>query len=100
MSFRFVFMALMEYCLVNIVLGDSDGPKPPPQPSKMETIFDLAGKENTFLLTTAPKPAPVLTPAQKARNRAIYIDRFSRVFFPLLFFVLNGTYWILFAEYI
>lgn len=93
-------MALMEYCLVNIVLGDSDAPKPPAPPKKMETIFDLAGKENAYLLTAGPNPAPVLTPAQKSRNQAIYIDRFSRVFFPLLFFVLNGTYWILFAEYI
>lgn len=29
-------MALMEYCLVNIVLGDSDAPKPPPpEPGKV-----------------------------------------------------------------
>lgn len=26
---RFVFMALMEYCLVNIVLGDNPVPKAP-----------------------------------------------------------------------
>lgn len=29
-------MALMEYCLVNVVLGDSDAPKPPPpEPPKV-----------------------------------------------------------------
>lgn len=89
----------MEYCLVNIVLGDSDLPKPPPQP-KFENIFDMAGKENSLLLSGGPKKPPAPTPAQKARNRAINIDRFSRIFFPLLFTVLNGTYWILFAEYI
>ncbi|XP_026317299.1 glycine receptor subunit alpha-2-like [Hyposmocoma kahamanoa] len=66
----FVFMALMEYCLVNIVLGDG------------------AGK---------PKEA---AEAAKARMRAINIDRFSRVFFPLLFSVLNATYWLQFAQYI
>ncbi|KAJ0171190.1 hypothetical protein K1T71_013389 [Dendrolimus kikuchii] len=66
----FVFMALMEYCLVNIVLGDG------------------AGK---------PKDA---AEAAKARTRAINIDRFSRVFFPLLFAVLNAIYWIHFAQYI
>ncbi|KAL0809941.1 hypothetical protein ABMA28_010796 [Loxostege sticticalis] len=65
----FVFMALMEYCLVNIVLGD--GGKP----------MDAAQ-------------------AEKAKQRAINIDRFSRVFFPLLFSVLNATYWIQFAQYI
>lgn len=92
-------MALMEYCLVNIVLGDNEGPKPP-QPPKPDNIFDIAARENSLLLSGPPKKKPALTPAQKARNRAINIDRFSRVFFPLLFTVLNGTYWILFAEYI
>jgi hypothetical protein len=52
----FVFMALMEYCLVNIVLGDSDAapakPAPPPPPpssstaasTKLDKIFDIADK--------------------------------------------------------
>ncbi|KOX73989.1 Glycine receptor subunit alpha-3, partial [Melipona quadrifasciata] len=160
----FVFMALMEYCLVNIVLGDSDAPPkpapPPPPPSsscsdaaKLDKIFDIATKkkrspptgkfenrspfivdhafisprlrgtealsaqravqvvivvtqENAILLsgrsqkptTAGPPPGP--TPAQKARMRALNIDRVSRVFFPFLFAVLNVTYWIMFAEYI
>ncbi|XP_037038790.1 glycine receptor subunit alpha-3 isoform X1 [Bradysia coprophila] len=43
----FVFMALMEYCLVNIVLGDTALPKPiplppPPEPPKPEKPFDYA----------------------------------------------------------
>lgn len=45
-SLRFVFMALMEYCLVNIILGDSDAPKPPPDPPKAEKVFDMAAKVN------------------------------------------------------
>lgn len=53
----FVFMALMEYCLVNIVLGDNEAPtaKPPTPPpattstgvgdsTKMDKIFDIASK--------------------------------------------------------
>ncbi|XP_019875611.2 glycine receptor subunit alpha-2 isoform X1 [Aethina tumida] len=98
----FVFMALMEYCLVNIVLGDSDLPKPPqPPPKKMDNIFNMPpSKENSLLLSATPKTPPPPSASQKARNRAINIDRFSRVFFPLLFTVLNATYWILFAEYI
>lgn len=95
-------MALMEYCLVNIVLGDSDLPKPPqPPPKKMDNIFNMPpSKENSLLLSATPKTPPPPSASQKARNRAINIDRFSRVFFPLLFTVLNATYWILFAEYI
>lgn len=88
----------MEYCLVNIVLGDSDAPKPP-GPPKLDSIFD-AGKENSLLLSGVPKKPPAPTPAQKARNRAINVDRCSRIGFPLLFAVLNLTYWILFAEYL
>ncbi|XP_045480659.1 glycine receptor subunit alpha-2-like [Harmonia axyridis] len=97
----FVFMALMEYCLVNIVLGDSDLPKPPQPNSKIESLIEgPTTKENSFLLSGKPKVAPTVSPAQRARNQAINIDRFSRVFFPALFAVLNGTYWIMFAEYI
>lgn len=159
----FVFMALMEYCLVNIVLGDSDPPKPNPKPHpppKMDRFFDFnaPGKngkrgskslensetttvntfqrqvkilfsspylqhafsfkfstlqESTLLLSPVPhiqtippppcKPAsaiPKLTPAQIRLRRAINIDRFSRVFFPLLFTLLNTAYWIMFYEYI
>lgn len=40
-------MALMEYCLVNIVLGDTALPKPippppPPEPPKPEKTLDYA----------------------------------------------------------
>lgn len=95
----FVFMALMEYCLVNIVLGDHDMVKPT-EPPKKDNLFEVA-KENSLLLTGAPKPPPAgPTLAQKARNRAINIDRCSRVGFPFLFALLNAIYWILFAEYI
>ncbi|CAD7093610.1 unnamed protein product [Hermetia illucens] len=148
----FVFMALMEYCLVNIVLGDTQVPKPaapppPPEPPKEEKpektdkiekiIFDdfpttnsknsrrsttsdinpdgpwVPRRESTILLSphiakppppppTPPKPPepPKLTPAQQRLANAINIDRFSRVFFPFLFSILNLTYWILFWEYI
>lgn len=62
-------------------------------------------QENAMLLsgrsqksTTGPPPGP--TPAQRQRMRALNIDRFSRVFFPFLFAVLNATYWCMFAKYI
>ncbi|XP_065350912.1 glycine receptor subunit alpha-2 isoform X2 [Cloeon dipterum] len=95
----FVFMALMEYCLVNIVLGDNDAPKPPPDP-KADKVFDLAAKENARILTGQPPAPPKPTKAQKARLRALNIDRCSRCGFPLFFFILNATYWVLFFEYL
>lgn len=48
-DFRFVFMALMEYCLVNIVLGDSDLPPKPTDALKPDKIFDLAAKVDVSL---------------------------------------------------
>ncbi|KAK2711029.1 glycine receptor subunit alpha-3-like [Artemia franciscana] len=92
----FVFMALMEYMLVNILLGDSDGPKPPPEPPKPDKVFDLAAKETARMLTGQPPRPPGPTPAQIARMRALNVDRFSRYFFPLSFFFLNLTYWLVF----
>lgn len=63
--------------------------------------------ENTLLLTAPPPPtsqipgAPnKLTPAQIRLTRAINIDRFSRVFFPFLFTLLNCIYWYMFYEYL
>jgi hypothetical protein len=43
-------MALMEYCLVNIVLGDSDGPKSAPEPPKADRVFDLAARVRPDIL--------------------------------------------------
>lgn len=157
---RFVFMALMEYCLVNIILGDSDAPKTAHEPPKPEKVFDLAAKvcldinftfffwknpdqsaitfsgkiyntsseiisliwqcceffylffkckyiiwfliikENARMLMGQPPRPPGPTPAQRARMRAIQVDRFSRFFFPFLFTVLNGSYWAIFASYL
>lgn len=185
----FVFMALMEYCLVNIVLGklnrniitdccamlfstsgDSPMPKlagPPPAPKKdaldekLDKFFDVATSkvsrnpskvswslcsskqwihsgfhsqngrretrcsqqedandsphpylhqrrscqsENILNLSDIPPapPRPVLkfTPAQIRLRRAVHVDKFSRVGFPLTFAFLNCTYWYMFYEYI
>jgi len=93
----FVFMALMEYCLVNIILGDSDAVKPPAaEAPKPEKVFDLAAKENARMLMGQPPRPPGPTPAQRARMKAVQVDRVSRVLFPGLFALLNGTYWLVF----
>ncbi|XP_059615585.1 glycine receptor subunit alpha-4-like [Phlebotomus argentipes] len=136
----FVFMALMEYCLVNIVLGDT----PPTKTSssaadKGDKMMEPKGRnsvcrgsllsqfgkrendnstdvpwvprQDNSMLSLQPIPLgpevtgekpepPKLTPAQIRLRRAINIDRFSRVFFPFLFTVLNCTYWYMFYEYL
>ena len=43
-------MALMEYCLVNIVLGDSDGPKRATENQKADKVFDLAARVSCNVL--------------------------------------------------
>lgn len=43
--FRFVFMALMEYCLVNIVLGDADMP-----PRMSKKSFDFSFRVNIITI--------------------------------------------------
>ncbi|XP_046648613.1 glycine receptor subunit alpha-3-like [Daphnia pulicaria] len=96
----FVFMALMEYCLVNIILGDPDTPKIANKSPKPEKIFDLASKENVPMLMGQPPHPTGPTPAQRARMKAIQVDRFSRFFFPFMFTVLNVSYWVVFTFYL
>ena len=75
---RFVFMALMEYCLVNIVLGDSDGPKSPPEPPKPDRIFDLAARVRIY-----PRRSDLLT---KKKNPWIYLFFINNMWVLFIFF--------------
>lgn len=57
------------------------------------------------LLSVPPPPPPpnktaTNNPAQKRRARAIMVDRFSRVFFPSTFGLINAVYWIIFWLYL
>ncbi|XP_073994868.1 glycine receptor ora transientless isoform X4 [Rhodnius prolixus] len=99
----FVFLALMEYCLVNIVLGDNDGPKMPEIPNQAANIRNMSVKESKELRNLGvppPPPRPSINLANRNRMRAIRIDKFSRIFFPVLFTALNLSYWYLFAEHL
>lgn len=57
-NFRFVFMALMEYCLVNIVLGDADMPPKPINKKK----FDFSFRVNIviILILHTPFHSPII----------------------------------------
>ncbi|KAF6217368.1 hypothetical protein GE061_001722 [Apolygus lucorum] len=99
----FVFLALMEYCLVNIVLGDNEGIKPP-EPMNHEKLSSFSLKTSFKELRNhgvpPPPPRPSINLANRNRMRALNIDKFSRVFFPLFFAALNVGYWLLFAEHL
>ncbi|XP_043230924.1 glycine receptor subunit alpha-2-like [Amphibalanus amphitrite] len=100
----FVFLALMEYALVNIVLGDSPEPPSKPgaggpgtsagEPPRPDKIYHLAARENARMLTGRPPKPPGLSKQQVNRRRAIIVDRVSRVLFPATFLMLNVTYWL------
>ncbi|BES91300.1 histamine-gated chloride channel [Nesidiocoris tenuis] len=103
----FVFLALMEYCLVNIVLGDNDGVKPPDPPNHEKKLSNFALKASCKEMRNHGVPPPPPRPsinlanlAQENRVRALNIDKFSRIFFPVLFAALNVGYWLLFAEHL
>ena len=64
----------------------SDGPR------------DAASLHNGAIFSAAlPQASAFLRDtSQEQRHRAILVDRFSRVFFPLSFVVLNTVYWVVF----
>lgn len=52
-----------------------------------------------------PQSQPILAPsvtagARRRRAKAIVVDRFSRIFFPLTFGLINCIYWIVFWSYL
>jgi hypothetical protein len=57
-------------------------------------------KENVPMLMGQPPHPTGPTPAQRARMKAIQVDRFSRFFFPFMFTVLNVSYWVVFTFYL
>ncbi|XP_045107792.1 glycine receptor subunit alpha-4-like isoform X2 [Portunus trituberculatus] len=137
----FVFFSLMEYALVNVVLGDvPEEPDSlrrvrsrallhvtPHQDSKLGGVSECLSAEQSPVLggnkegaSAAPPPLhskrrTVSSPAlqrrvngrkpncqpeqnhRRRRERAILIDRVSRILFPTSFTVLNVIYWSVFV---
>ena len=66
-------MALMEYCLVNIVLGDSDPLPSKKHPPKIEKFFDVAtknGKRGSKTVENIEQPVNVFQRQVCLRKRA------------------------------
>lgn len=72
----FVFMALMEYCLINIVLSDTPIPKPMAYPPK--PVPEGARKEPEKQPATTPTPAPAITPAKGVPDEKI--EKIEKIF--------------------
>ena len=75
-----------------------------PHPRMMTTSLVQIGNQGNQLPPPPPPPMPRPPPptnlATERRMRAVAVDRFSRVAFPLTFAVLNCIYWITFADYL
>ncbi|KAH9363377.1 hypothetical protein HPB48_006483 [Haemaphysalis longicornis] len=87
----FVFASLMEYALVNILMGEAetdDG-------SRRRSIraVETSGMPNG---TKPPKPPETI--ACECRQRAMLVDKISRVVFPTSFVLLNCIYWSLYVD--
>ncbi|XP_071545422.1 glycine receptor subunit alpha-4-like isoform X2 [Panulirus ornatus] len=74
------------------------GVHPPPSQSYEDQMYP------PLPIVPPPPPPPARlpgpTPSQRRRARAILVDRFSRVFFPSTFGLINGVYWIIFWLYL
>ena len=81
--------------------NNTDGPWIPRQESRI-ILSPIIIPPPTSAPSKPDKPPelPKLTPAQQKLKNAINIDRFSRVFFPFSFAMLNLTYWVVFWEYV
>ncbi|KAG8181189.1 hypothetical protein JTE90_010960 [Oedothorax gibbosus] len=88
----FVFSALMEYAIVNIVMGQAED-------RERKATSQLLNKVNMIhnqVDGRVPNGRSVRSPSvqrDKLERRALKIDKFSRICFPLSFVMLNIAYW-------
>ncbi|KAG7163635.1 Glycine receptor subunit alpha-2-like 6 [Homarus americanus] len=100
----FVFMALMEYAVICVILGDESTNTPKSKPSSTNRNSKMSPtniKGGAYFRTH--EPGSIFNPATKAQQRqaqAIMVDRGSRYIFPISFSVLNCIYWMAFWAYL
>ncbi|GBM64017.1 hypothetical protein AVEN_220240-1 [Araneus ventricosus] len=90
----FVFSSLMEYAIVNIVMGQAEDRER--MANSLLNDVQLIRLEGETRVTNGTKMSrsPSLHRLSEALERqALKIDKFSRVVFPVLFVVLNIAYW-------
>ncbi|KAL3195916.1 hypothetical protein MRX96_045473 [Rhipicephalus microplus] len=91
----FVFASLMEYALINILMGETDESlvyrkaRPVNIAAKVTESRWLSNGTRSQKIETAAAS----TGLPRRRDRALLVDKISRVFFPLSFVILNTVYW-------
>ncbi|XP_064486605.1 glycine receptor subunit alpha-2-like [Ornithodoros turicata] len=95
----FVFASLMEYAMVNILMGETDETL---VYRKVRTAVTLVAKgTETRRLSngTAQKCLDSTASMPQRRDRALMVDKISRVVFPLSFVLLNTIYWSVYLDF-
>ncbi|CAD0206232.1 unnamed protein product [Chrysodeixis includens] len=93
----FVFLSLFEFAVVNNYMGPV-ATKAMKGYSDEDLSRDLDAFKHIFPNTVDPRASTSASIPQyetfcNGRETAVYIDRFSRFFFPFSFFILNVVYW-------
>ncbi|GIY48262.1 glycine receptor subunit alpha-2 [Caerostris extrusa] len=90
----FVFSSLMEYAVVNIVIGQAEERERLANMLLSDVQMIRIDSETRVPNGTRKIRSPSLRRGSESlERRALKIDKFSRVVFPLLFIVLNIAYW-------
>lgn len=88
----FVFAALMEFALVNVLSR-----KRPPQDHKSDPDeIEMMGLKGGKKASKTPGGIRNLHQAINRRLHAKLVDKFSRIFFPASFFLFNFAYWLIY----
>ncbi|XP_063704812.1 glycine receptor subunit alpha-2 isoform X2 [Culicoides brevitarsis] len=84
----FVFLSLMEFAVVNNYMGMGG-------PVATKVMKGYSDEDlSSYIQGTEPRPSVVQYDTFcHGRETALFIDKFSRFFFPFSFFILNIVYW-------
>ncbi|KAK8757928.1 hypothetical protein V5799_004440 [Amblyomma americanum] len=94
----FVFASLMEYALVNILMGEAQPDDDGRRRSIRAVVVSPRISENPAMPNGTKLPKPPEAIASECRERAMLVDKISRVVFPTSFILLNCVYWSLYID--